>query len=138
MSASAVLLRLLLCLVLVLDGIGSAGASARMAVAATGHPAAAAEPERCPSHPHAPEAADPHAGHHAPSPAAASAKCADHANSHCCDSAACGCACAQTGSTAMFAAAPLALAFLPAAPLPSASAGRAAPVLAPSIRPPIA
>lgn len=132
MSPFAALLRLLLSLVLVLNGIGTVAASARMAVTMDGHPTAA---QACASH-HATEAADPHAAHAGVS--SASTKCADHAKADCCDSSACGCACAQTGSTALFAIAPLPSVIVHGHPAPSPSAGHRAPLLAFPTRPPIA
>ncbi|MBO9662180.1 CopL family metal-binding regulatory protein [Dokdonella sp.] len=139
MSASAALLRLLLSLVLVLNGIGSVAASARMAGAMDGaHHAAVSKPaaaKHCAQSAMAEATADPHAGHdsHATAP-----PCSDHAKPDCCDSSACGCACAQSGSTALFAVAQLSPVFLHGHLAPPPSAGHVAPALAFPTRPPIA
>jgi hypothetical protein len=139
MSASAALLRLLLSLVLVLNGIGTVAASARMAGAMDGaHHAAVsthAEAKHCAQTALAEAPADTHAGHggHATAP-----PCSDHAKPDCCDSSACDCACAQTGSTALFAVTQLSPVFLHGHLMPSPSAGHVAPALAFPTRPPIA
>lgn len=141
MSASAALLRLLLSLVLVLNGIGTVAAFARMAGAMDGaagaHHAAASKPalaKHC-AHDAGAEATDLHAGH---GNMPASPPCGDHATPDCCDSSACGCACAQSGSGALFAIAQLPPVFPHGDPAPPPSTGHAAPVLALAIRPPIA
>lgn len=143
MSTPAALLRLLLSLALVLNGIGTVAASARMAgamidEAMSGHHATAAKPAGaavCESHHTAAAAVDHHGHDGAP---ASPAKCGDHAKSDCCDSSACGCACAQTGTSALFALVPLPLVFLHGYAVPSLSIGHVAPTLALPIRPPIA
>lgn len=139
MSVSAALLRLLLSLVLVLNGIGAVAASARMAGAMdSAHHAPVAKhaaAEHCARSALAEATADAHAGHDGHSPAP---PCSDHAKPDCCDSSACSCACAQNGSTALFAVVQLSPVFLHGHFAPSPIAGHAAPALAFPIRPPIA
>lgn len=137
MSASA-LLRLLLSLVLVLNGIGTVAASARMAGAMDGaHHAAVpkhAAAKHCTQDAIAEATADAHAGHDGHS---AAPPCSDHAKPDCCDSSACGCACAQSGSTALFAVVQLSPVFLHGSLASPPSAGHVAPALAFPTRPPI-
>lgn len=142
MSASAALLRLLLSLLLVLNGIGTAAASTRMAGAMmdgamSGHhhvmavkPADAA----CASH-HAVAMTADHQSHDAAP--ATPVKCGDHGKSDCCDSSSCSCPCAQAGTSALFALAPMPLLFLHGDPTPSLSASHIAPALSLPTRPPI-
>lgn len=142
MSASATLLRLLLSLVLVLNGIGTVAASARMAGAMdgamSGHHGALAGPAskaHC-AQGHAMDAmAGDHAGHS--NVPASPVSCGDHMTQDCCDSSACGCACAQTGSSALFAIAQLPLVFVHGFAVSSLSAGHIAPALSLPTRPPI-
>lgn len=138
MPAFAALLRLLLSLVLILNGIGTVAASARMAGgmdgAASVHHAAASKPvaaKHC-AQEAAAQATDHHAGHDG-APA-----CGDHTKPDCCDSSSCGCTCAQSGSSALFAVVQLPPVFLHGYLAPPPSPGHAAPLLAFPTRPPIA
>ncbi|WP_300616258.1 CopL family metal-binding regulatory protein [Dokdonella sp.] len=132
----SVAVRLVLALLLVLNGIGTAAAAARMALEG-GHSAVAVATtaaEHC-----APSMdAMPAAAHHGDHATTATERCGDHAKPDCCGSSACDCACAQGASTLVFeflsAMPPFPRAVIPPAPSPA----HAAPALPTPIRPPIA
>jgi hypothetical protein len=129
MTLSAVLLRVLLSLALVLNGIGSAVAAvhghAGPASHDRGHALATAEVAPC--HEHA-KAAPADAG---------KGKGKGKGDGHCCDGARCHCACTAPGATAV----PVVLLLSPAVAVTLAThrldAGHRAPALAHPIRPPI-
>lgn len=125
-------LRLVLALLLVLNGIGTTSAAVRGPMTG-GHPAAAAPMQAA----HCAGDAMP-AAHHG-TPAAASAEaCVDHADHGCCGSSACDCACTQVASTALLPFSSRSPVFERQAIPASQSSGHAAPALPFPIRPPIA
>lgn len=128
----ALALRIVLSLLLVLNGIGTAAAAARMASNPGAHHAVAKDAaERGASHGEASPAAH-HDGH------AAAQRCGDHARPDCCGSSACDCPCAHGVSTAVSAFPFATFRFQRAAIASAPSSTHAAPALPIPIRPPIA
>src|SRR5690606_22471111 len=124
-------LRLVLALLLVLNGIGTVSAVARASSMHGGHPAVAVPAP-------AGHCADSPVPDHADHGVAASEACGDHADSGCCGSAACDCACTHAASSALLPSAVRPLAFERQAMPAADPSGHAAPALPLPIRPPIA
>ncbi|WP_161786123.1 MULTISPECIES: CopL family metal-binding regulatory protein [Lysobacter] len=141
MSVSAIALRLLLSLVLILNGIGTANASIRM-LGAMAMPAASSSVTAA-----AKNGAAPCLEHHAVPPGKSGAAsdasgpapdgCADPAPD-CCESSACGCACMQSCAFAVPAVAQPMVVIARDPSIRAMSLGHPAPTLPHLIRPPIA
>jgi hypothetical protein len=138
MSVFAVALRLLLSLLLILNGIGTANASIRMSDAMAMTSAASSIAST------AEEGAAPCLDHHAVGTGAASEvieqaldRCVDP-GPDCCGSSACACACTQSCGFAVPAIAQPAVVIARDPSIRSMRLGHAAPALARLIRPPIA
>ena len=148
MRTPSILLRLLLCLTLVLNGIGSASAAVGMATAHLHGPgiAATATPNRGPESPAtsapchgdepATQAAQAH-GYHDNAARTAALDLTSSTDQPCCDAASCQCVCAQTCAGMAIAGAPLHALLRAVSSGHALSLGHQAPALPHLIRPPI-